>query len=224
MVVLKINVIKGLSRWGIVFLTGGILAGPMCGVVKGAEVSAPAVPSASMRIQPMDKLRFRVVEDPVKGEPEQVMVSPNFMVDFPVSHGSVVRVSLSARDKTLEEISRELKARLDADYYVDAHVEIAFEQRSLKAGRVLISGAARVNILPLDPSEQKTILEAILQAQPTDFAKLTKVKLFRSNPATGKLETRVIDVDEIKKSGDKSKDVILQDGDRIDIPEKGLVF
>ena len=44
------------------------------------------------------------------------------------------------------------------------------------------------------------------------------------DPATQQARTEVIDVEEIKRTGARAKDVILQDGDRVEVPEKGVVF
>lgn len=181
--------------------------------------------SSSEVLQAMDKLKFRIVEDPAKQvDPLLLSVPSNYQVEIPVSAGYPVRLAFQVRGKTVEALRQEIKARLDADYYRNATVELSLLDRAAKGGKVLIYGAVRSNMIELPPGEQKTILEAVLQAAANEFAKLTKVKLHRMNPATGKVESRVVDVESIKKSGDRSKDVVLQDGDRIEIPERGLVF
>lgn len=192
---------------------------------RAAESTEAGKASPSPILQAMDKLKFRVVEDPAKSlEPLLLSVPANYQLEVPVTLGHPLKITVNVQGKTVEQAAQEIKTKLDADYYQDASVELALLDRAQKGGRVLIYGAVRSNLIDLPPGEQRTILEAVLQAATNEFAKLAKVRLHRLNPATGKVETRVIDVEAIKKSGDRSKDVVLQDGDRIEIPERGIVF
>ena len=176
-------------------------------------------------LQAMDKLHYRIPEDPSKnGELLLLSVPASQMVEFPVSLGYPQRVVISVKGRTLDEVLQELKSKLDQDYYVNSHPDLKLVDRAQKGGRVMIYGAVRQFSIDLPPGEQKTILEAVLQAVTSEFAKLSKVKLHRLNPNTGKVDSRVVDVEAIKKSGDRSKDVVLQDGDRIEVPERGIVF
>lgn len=196
------------------------------GFVSGAEpVQAPVPSTNSIVLQSMDKIRFRIAEDPSRNiEPVLLSVPANHIVDFPVSAGYPQKIAINVKGRTLEDVSKELKTRLDQEYYQDCRLEIILMDRAQKGGRVMVYGAVRQNFVELPPGEQKTILEAVLQAVASEFAKLSKVKLHRMNPATGKVESRVVDVESIKKSGDRSKDVVLLDGDRIEIPERGIVW
>ena len=45
-----------------------------------------------------------------------------------------------------------------------------------------------------------------------------------SNTDFDSIIQKLVDVESIKKSGDKSKDIVLQDGDRIEVPERSVVF
>lgn len=195
-------------------------------LVSGAEpVQPPVSATNSVVLQSMDKIRFRIAEDPSRNiEPVLLSVPANHIVDFPVSAGFPQKIAINVKGRTLEDVARELKARLDDEYYQDCRLEIILMDRAQKGGRVMVYGAVRQNFVELPPGEQKTILEAVLQAVASEFAKLSKVKLHRMNPATGKVESRVVDVESIKKSGDRSKDVVLLDGDRIEIPERGIVW
>ena len=78
--------------------------------------------------------------------------------------------------------------------------------------------------IELFPSEQKMLSAAIIQLGYNEFADLKKVKLHRIDPATGENKTTTVDVKDILKTNDRSKDVILQDGDRVEVPERGFVF
>jgi len=196
-----------------------VFAAELGAVSSGAAEKEPTVLLA------MDKLKFRIVEDPAKPvEPLPLSVPSNYQIEIPVSTGYPLRLTFQVQGKSLEALRREIKERFDAEYYQNATVELVLLDRAAKGGKVLIYGAVRSNMVELPAGEPKTILEAVLQAAASEFAKLTKVKLHRLNPATGKVESRIVDVEAIKKSGDRSKDVVLQDGDRIEIPERGLVF
>ena len=73
------------------------------------------------------------------------------------------------------------------------------------------------------PGETKTVFEGVYQVGLSEFANLKKVKLNRLNPQTKETESRVIDLEAVRK-GDRAKDVPLQDGDRVEVPEKSIVF
>jgi Spy/CpxP family protein refolding chaperone len=89
-------------------------------------------------------------------------------------------------------------------------------------GRITITGPVRNNFVMLLPGEEKKLLETILQAGPSEMANLKKVKLMRVDSATGKTEVKVINVEAIKK--DPAKDVLMFDGDRLDLVEKNVLF
>ena len=188
---------------------------------KAGAASKPAAPVASYENQalnPMDKLSFRIQEDPVRGAPEQVSVTALYELHFPISRGAPDMISIQVKGKTLLQVRQELKAALDADYYRNATVELKLLDRSQKGGQILFYGSVRTYTIPLAPGEQKTLLEGVLQAGPTEWANLKRVELQRIDPGTQKPEIKVIDVEAIK-NGDRKNDLLLQDGDRIKIPE-----
>lgn len=186
-----------------------------------AVTNVPAPPLTGFESQvlsPLDKLAYRVLEDPVKGVPEVVSVTALFELHFPVSRGAAEMISIGVRGKTLAQVRQELKAALDADYYRNANVDLKLLDRSQKGGQILLFGQVRAYSIPLAPGEQLTLLAGVLQAQPTEWANLKKVELQRIDPATQKPTSRIIDVDAIK-NGNRENDVLLQDGDRIKVPE-----
>jgi Spy/CpxP family protein refolding chaperone len=87
-------------------------------------------------------------------------------------------------------------------------------------GKIMITGAVTNNIvlLLLSPGEHKMLLETILQAGPTEFARLNKVRLFRLNPNSGKQDEIAVDVEAIKQH--PTQDIEVRDGDRIVIPKR----
>jgi Spy/CpxP family protein refolding chaperone len=89
---------------------------------------------------------------------------------------------------------------------------------TLQPGKITITGAVTNNFVLLSPGEHKMLLETILQAGPTEFARLNKVRLFRLNPNSKHDETVVVDVEAIKQH--PTQDIEVRDGDRIDIPKR----
>lgn len=183
-----------------------------------AKPAAPAAGYENQVLNPMDKLSFRIQEDPVRGAPEQVSVTALYELHFPISRGAPDLISIQVKGKTLQQVRQELKAALDADYYRNATVDLKLLDRSQKGGQILFYGSVRTYTIPLAPGEQKTLLEGVLQAGPTEWANLKRVELQRIDPGTQKPEIKVIDIEAIK-NGDRKNDLLLQDGDRIKIPE-----
>ena len=176
------------------------------------------------RLQVQDTLLFRVKEDPVRGgEAEPLRVNALGEAHFPISRGFEDRITLKVAGKTLDQVGFELKGLLDAEYYQDATVEVKLLEQQRRAGEVLFFGAVRSNVLPLAPGESKTIFEGAYQVGLSEFANLKKVKLYRVDPQTGERTTQTINLEAIK-DGDRQQDVTLRDGDRVEIPEKKIVF
>lgn len=185
--------------------------------------SATNIVDSSAPLAPGDLLSYSVAEDPRGGAvPQQVLVNPKFDVTFPVSRDTGEEITVNAKDKTVKQLQQEIKKKLDANYYVNATVVLKLREKSQRSGQILIYGSVANNFIALLPGEEKSFLEVILQARPSEFAKLTKVELKRLNPQTGKLEAQFIDVEAIKK--DPTKDILIRDGDRIKVDEKNFVF
>jgi protein involved in polysaccharide export with SLBB domain len=88
-----------------------------------------------------------------------------------------------------------------------------------RVGQVTLSGAVLGKIVRLEPGKPKTLREALSEAGPTEFARLSRVRVDRVDPATGETKKFLIDIEAIEK-GDRSKDLQLLDGDRIMVPER----
>jgi hypothetical protein len=71
-------------------------------------------------------------------------------------------------------------------------------------------------------SRASTLFEAITECAISDFGNLKRVKVYRKDPVTGLIKTEEYNVEEIKK--DLTKNVPLQPGDRIEVPEKKVIF
>jgi protein involved in polysaccharide export with SLBB domain len=174
-------------------------------------------------LRPGDKLLYAVREDPVAGAgAEELVVNALGEATFRVSRGAAAAITLPVAGRTLVQVKAELQTRLLADYYHVATIDLRLKETTQAAGKILFSGAVRANIVPLQPGEQKTLFEALLQVGTTEFANLRKVRLSRVDPRTGAEGAWVFDAEAIRK--DRSRDVLLQDGDRLDVPEKTINF
>lgn len=196
-------------------------AAPAAAVVTNIVPPAAAATGAAndnQILNPMDKLAFRIQEDPAKGAPETMAVTALFELHFPISRAAADMVTINVKGKTLAQVKQELKIALDADYYLNATIDLKLLDRSQKGGQILFYGQVRAYAIPLAPGEQKTLLEGVLQAGPTEWANLKRVEVQRIDPNTQKPDLKIIDVEAIK-NGDRRNDILLQDGDRIKIPE-----
>jgi len=169
--------------------------------------------SASYQLSPMDKLSVSIAQDPVVGKPVEINVSPLGDLTIPVSRCCEESIVVNVRGKTVEEAEKEIKQRLEADYYQNATVQLRVIDQTRRKGQVLLRGAVRQSSVLLDPSKPKTLYEALTEAGTTDYANLKKVKLDRVGSPI-----KYYDMTAVEK-GDRSKDVELQDGDRITVEE-----
>ena len=206
---------------------GWLIAGILLGVTAPAGFSQNNVvaPAAGYRLMPNDRLAFRIEEDPIKSaDPTAVIVTPVGEIQFPVTRGSDLSVVVYARGKTINEVKSEIKSRLDADYYQNATVFLNLLNRNQEMGKVLFVGPAIKGTVPLRPGETKTLTEAIIMLGYSDFVNLKKVTVERMDPVTKQLSTIVVDVDAVMRLRDRSKDLILQDGDRVKTADKFISF
>ena len=191
------------TRWAILILL--CLAAMM--TARGQTVSA------SYQLSPMDKLSVSVAQDPVAGKPVEVAVSPLGDLTVPVSRCCEESVTIRVAGKTVEEAEKELKTKLEGDFYQTATVVLRVIDPTRRKGQVLLRGAVRQSSVQLDPGKPKTLYEALTEAGTTDYANLKKVKLDRAGSPI-----KYYDVTAVEK-GDRTKDVELQDGDRITVEE-----
>jgi protein involved in polysaccharide export with SLBB domain len=180
----------------------------------GALFSAQAQSgSATYQLSPMDKLSVSISQDPIPGKPVEVSVSPLGDLTVPVSRCCEDSIIINVCGKTVEAAEKEIKERLEADYYEKATVQLRVIDASRRKGQVLLRGAVRQSAIPLDPGKAKTLYEALTEAGTTDYANLKKVKLDRAGSPI-----KYYDMTAVEK-GDRTKDVELQDGDRVTVDE-----
>lgn len=175
---------------------------------------------ASYQLSPMDKLSVTIAQDPIGGRPIEVNVSPLGDLTVPVSRCCEDSVTINVRGKTVEEAEKELKRRLEEEFYETATVQLRVVDPTRRKAQVLLRGAVRGNSVLFDAGKPKTLWEALTEVGTTEYANLKKVKLDRSD-GNGANKITFYDIDAVNK-GDRTKDVELQDGDRVTVPEKFL--
>jgi protein involved in polysaccharide export with SLBB domain len=172
---------------------------------------------SSYQLNPMDKISVSIAQDPAPGRPVELSVSPLGDLVVPVSRCCEDSIVVSVRGKTVEEVEKDLKKRLEEEFYQTATVQVRVIDPTRRKGQVLLRGAVRATSVQLDSSKAKTLWEALTEVGTTEFANLKKVKLDRVG-ADGKSQITTHDIDAVDK-GDRSKDIELRDGDRVTVPE-----
>ncbi len=164
------------------------------------------------RLAAGDELTLEIEQDREGAFPKRVTATGEIEV-YPAG-----RVKVAG--KTTAEAAEEIKRVLEKDYYYTATVRLSIDRVSstVKAGTVLLSGEIRaVGPLDLLSGEKLTLSAAILKAGGfKEFADDRRVQVTRSEGGAPK--KYVVDVKEILKSGSPDRDMILQDGDRVNVP------
>ncbi len=179
------------------------------------DASAPPVLRAN------DRLLFRIAEDPVRGAtPMRLGVNSLGEASFPISRDSDVRITLPVRGKTLVQVREEISAKLTEEYYHKATVELAMDEKILTPGKVQFFGEVQT-VIALSPDQPPLKLsDAILQVRAPEFANLKRVRIHRLNATTGQTTVIEVNVDAIIRDGQRERDVILEDGDRVEVKQK----
>jgi protein involved in polysaccharide export with SLBB domain len=163
------------------------------------------------KLSPGDQVTLEIVEDKDGGLPK--MVTATGELDVP----PLGRVHVAG--KTTAEACADLKRRLEVDYYYKATVKLSIDRVSptiVKSGQIYLSGEVRtVGPLELVAGVPLKVSEAILSAGGFGpWADDRKVQVTRRSGAK-----QIIDVKDIIKNGNLEKDITLQDGDRVHVPQ-----
>lgn len=201
-------------------------------ITKPKEYLSTTILDAETReFKPGDSFLYSVKEDPTRGGQaiQTIRVSDAGEAIFPVSAGSKLYVKVDVRSMKLGDIRQKVKVLLDEEYYNDATVFLEFTQANRApleqevAPQVQIYGEMQ-GVVVLRENEVKRVSDAILSLNRSPFADLRRVRLHRIDPTTGKEEIKIINVDKILREGDRAIDVVLQDGDRIEVRPKTFNF
>lgn len=203
------------ARWGLVtlMLCWGIELAAAELPAPPALASTPTEPAATpveVLLRPGDRLRFSVLEDPDAAA--ELVVNTAGKIDLPLLGLWLVA------GKSVDDVTQETRAALEADYLVKASVRLLLvdrPERSMNRGRVFLAGQMRkVGVVDIDLSERNTVGRVILaNGGLADFADAKRIKIVRKSALGGSLETLTVDLEEVLKKGRIDRDVPLLDGD-----------
>jgi polysaccharide biosynthesis/export protein len=166
-----------------------------------------------------DRLSFRIRED--EEDPKTLIVTDSGELEVPYIG------RFPADGKTCKQLARELKIALEKDYYYQASVIIAVDSMTKSRGKVYLVGPVRAPG-PLDiPSDDiLTLGKAIMRAGGfNDYADKRNVKVVRkSGPNDSDTKTIVVDAAQILEKGKTERDLPLEPGDLVLIPERLIRF
>lgn len=167
-----------------------------------------------------DAVNFRIVEDrdPPNTPQKVLIVSDSGELDVP--YIGLINVS----GKTCREATEDITRLLEKDYYYKATVALGLVAGTKLLGRVYVYGEVR-NPGPvlLPPNEDFTVSKAIVGANGFgEFAKKNKVQVIQ-NPGPGQ-KVFTINMEDVFEKARTEKDVILNSGDRVFVPKRGINF
>jgi protein involved in polysaccharide export with SLBB domain len=180
------------------------------------------VPDDSYKLRVGDTVSFQIQEDQIwnpQNAPVSLIVQDSGEIEAPYI-GRVMAVN-----KTCKQLTGEIKAALEKDYYKQATVVLSMNVASPLLGRVYIWGQVHnQGALDIQVNENLTAGEAILRAGGfADFANQKKVKVVRTL-ANGEKKTFDLDMSQILDEGKTEDDIVLQPGDLILVPSRLVNF
>lgn len=161
-----------------------------------------------------DRLSFRILED--QEEPKPLVVTDSGDLEVPYLG------RIPAENKTCKQMAQELKVALEREYYFQATVLLDIDLLAKTRGRVYLVGPVRLPGPQEIPSDEVlTLSKVILRAGGfMDTADKQHVKVTRKAGATeAEQKTFLLDVQEIFDKGQTDKDLPLEAGDLILIPD-----
>lgn len=185
-----------------------------------ADAASPVKPEDSQRLSIGDRVSFRVIEEKI--EPKPLLVADSGELEIPY----IGRVM--AKDRTCQELSVEIKEKLEAKYFYRATVVLSVELLNPVRGSVYLFGEVRSAGAQFLPSnETLTLAKAIVRAGGfTDFADRRHVKVTRETASGSGGTNRVftVDVGRILQKGETQLDVKLEPGDIIYVATRLVNF
>ncbi|MBV9658028.1 MAG: polysaccharide biosynthesis/export family protein [Verrucomicrobia bacterium] len=167
------------------------------------------------RLHRGDRLSYQVKED--RDPVTKLFVTDSGEIEVPY-----LDRRLNALGKTCGELQREVKSALERDLYVHATVQLGLDGVAPRAskGRVYITGAVHVpGPVEIPYDETLTVSRAVIRAGNfKDFADRGKVKILRQGS-----KPIIVNVKEVL-AGKIERDVELQPGDTVLVPEKWINF
>ena len=206
------------------FCIGLCFAMQLCNAPAAGETNRPAFLTETFRsmdsldnkqkLGPGDRIAYRVIED--QDEPRELLVTDSGDVEVPYLG------LMHASGKTSLELAQQIKTALEKKLYFKATVMISAQviNKTRVTGKVYVTGQVRNSgSFDVPAGETMTVSRAILHAGGfSDFSDKKNVRLIRGT-SSGR-ETRTINVQEIWEKGAIEKDVQVQPGDLIVVPER----
>lgn len=172
------------------------------------------------KLVPGDAVNFRIVEDrdPPSTPQKILIVSDTGELDVP--YIGLINVD----GKTCRQATEEITKLLEKDYYYKATVILGLVSGTKLLGRVYVYGAVRTpGPVLLPPNETFTVSKAIVGAGGFgEFAKKTRVQVIQNPGDNQKVTT--IDMQEVFEKAHTEKDITLNSGDRVYVPQRGINF
>jgi len=202
---------------------GGYAPGGAYGSYAPAQDSgALGAPDPTKPLGRGDIVTFSIAQD--HDVPQVMRVTDTGELDFS-EFPKIGRVSVVGRN--CAQIASELKTKLEADYYYTADVSLGINQVNHldSRGKVYLTGNVRLpGVQDLPSSERTMVSTAIIRAGGFDkFANGHKVQVTRKDK-DGKPTRFIIDVKAIIEKGRTDKDMELEDGDYINVPQNVVNF
>ena len=182
------------------------------------------VADATYKLRAGDTVSFQILEDRVWNSldvPKPLIVTDSGELDVPYI-GRVMAV-----DKNCKQLADEIKVALEKDNYQKATVVLSLNVANRLLGKVYIWGQVRSQgALEIQLNENLKAGQAILKAGGfADFANKNKVQVVRgASSANGEKQTFNLDMEQILEKGQTEKDIVLQPGDLIIVPERLINF
>ena len=193
---------------------GGLAGGTDYGT--GAQVMTSGPIDPNHKLGRGDELSYQVAEDREPTKVAQLFVTDDGMVDLPL--GGRVK----AAGKTPEQLKADIKSTLEREYYYHATISMGLTHVAPRAsrGQVFVIGAVKsIGPVDLPVDAPLTASQAIyLRGGPVDFSLLRGTHVLRKGAPKGGIPVNVSAVER----GEFDKDIVLQPGDVVKVPESGI--
>jgi len=182
------------------------------------------VPDATYKLRAGDTVGFQILEDRMwdpTNVPVSLTVEDSGDIDVPYI-GLVM-----AAGKTCQQLTGEIKAALEKDYYKHATVVLSLKAANPILGDVYVFGeVSKPGPEEIMLNQSLTVSEAILSAGGfTDFANQKRVQVTRGGVGPGgKTNVFYLDMREILDKGKLQEDIILKPGDKVMVPSRLINF
>jgi polysaccharide export outer membrane protein len=186
-----------------------------------AQAAAPASTASAYTIAPGDRLDISVLEDPTLNR--QVLVRPDGKISMPLAG------TIDVSGHTPEEVQSIVRARLSKHFVAPPNVTVALSgvgaeaalgEQGLPAFYVM-GEVNKPGRYAFDVEKPVSVLQALSIAGGLGvFAARSRIQVRHSAEGAGSMQ--LFDYDAIESGDAASAPIMIQDGDVIVVPERGL--